>query len=83
MGERVNATTGAEAALDAQAGHRRERQERDRRIEALAVKVPVALGERGRRSGAAKHDQIPDVADRANPGPTARRSASRVGPAGR
>jgi hypothetical protein len=41
-------------ALDAQAGHRRERQERDRRIEALAVGVLVALGERDaaeRRAG--------------------------------
>jgi hypothetical protein len=40
--------------LDAQAGHRRERQERDRRIDALAVGVLVALGERDaaeRRAG--------------------------------
>jgi hypothetical protein len=32
--------------LDAQVGHRRERQERDRRIDALAAGVLVAIGER-------------------------------------
>jgi hypothetical protein len=32
--------------LDAQVGHRRERQERDRRIDALVVEVLVAIGER-------------------------------------
>jgi hypothetical protein len=32
--------------LDAQVAHRRERQERDRRIDALAVGVLVAIGER-------------------------------------
>jgi hypothetical protein len=34
------------AALDAQAGHRREREERDCRSDALAVEVLVAIGER-------------------------------------
>jgi hypothetical protein len=34
------------AGLDARVGHRRERQERDRRIDALAVGVLVAIGER-------------------------------------
>jgi hypothetical protein len=42
------------AALNAQAGQRRERQERARRIDALAVELLVALGERDaaeRRAG--------------------------------
>lgn len=46
--------TARRAALDAQAGQRRERQEWDRRIDALAVEVLVALGERDaaeRRAG--------------------------------
>jgi hypothetical protein len=46
--------TARRAGLDAQAGHRRERQERDRRIDALAVEVLVAIGERDaaeRRAG--------------------------------
>jgi hypothetical protein len=34
------------AGLDVEVGHRRERQERDRRIDALAVEVLVAIGER-------------------------------------
>ena len=54
MGERSVRQTARRAALDAQAGQRRERQERDRRIDALAVEVLVALGERDaaeRRAG--------------------------------
>ena len=46
--------TARRAALDAHAGQRRERQARDRRIDALAVEVLVALGERDaaeRRAG--------------------------------
>ena len=42
------------AALDAHAGQRRERQVRDRRIDALAVEVLIAIGERDaaeRRAG--------------------------------
>ena len=41
------------AGLDAQAGHRRERPERDRRIDALATDVLDAIGEReaAERSG--------------------------------
>jgi hypothetical protein len=42
------------AALDAHAGQRRERQARDRRIDALAVEVLIAIGERDaaeRRAG--------------------------------
>jgi len=46
MGEQSVRQTARRAALDAQAGHRRERQERDRRIDALAVEVLVAIGER-------------------------------------
>ena len=46
MGERSVRQIARRAALDAQAGQRRERQERDRRIDALAVDVLVALGER-------------------------------------
>ena len=46
MGERSVRQSARRAALDAQAGQRRERQERDRRIDALAVEVLVALGER-------------------------------------
>jgi hypothetical protein len=38
------------AGLDAQAGHRRERQERDRRIDAVAVEVLVAIGYAGPRN---------------------------------
>ena len=34
------------AGLDAQAGHRRERQERELRIDALAVDVLAEIGER-------------------------------------
>ena len=54
MGERSERQSARRAALDAQAGQRRERQERDRRIDALAVEVLVALGERDaaeRRAG--------------------------------
>ena len=54
MGEGSVRQTARRAALDAQAGQRRERQERDRRIDALAVEVLVALGERDaaeRRAG--------------------------------
>jgi hypothetical protein len=54
MGERLLRQTARRAAVDAQAGHRRERQERDRRIDALAVEVLVAIGERDaaeRRAG--------------------------------
>ena len=54
MGERSVRQSARRAALDAQAGQRRERQERDRRIDALAVEVLVALGERDaaeRRAG--------------------------------
>jgi hypothetical protein len=36
------------SALDAQAARRRERADRERRLEALAVAVPTALGERDR-----------------------------------
>ena len=42
------------AALDAHAGQRRERHARDRRIDALAVEVLIAIGERDaaeRRAG--------------------------------
>jgi hypothetical protein len=42
------------AALDAQAGQRRERQAWDRRIDALAVEVLIAIGDRDaaeRRAG--------------------------------
>jgi hypothetical protein len=42
------------AALDAHAGQRRERQARDRRIDALAVEVLIPIGERDaaeRRAG--------------------------------
>jgi hypothetical protein len=46
MGERSVRQTVRRAALDAQAEHRRERLERDRRIDALAVEVLVANGER-------------------------------------
>lgn len=38
--------TARRAALDSQAAHRREGQERDRRIDALAVDMLVAIGER-------------------------------------
>ena len=54
MGERSGRQSARRAALDAQAGQRRERQERNRRIDALAVEVLVALGERDtaeRRAG--------------------------------
>ena len=54
MGERSVRQAARRAALDAQAGQRRERLERDRRIDALAVEVRVALGERDaaeRRAG--------------------------------
>ena len=42
----VGAVDGAAGSLDAQAGHRQERQERDRRINALAVEVLVAIDQR-------------------------------------
>ena len=54
MGERSERLSARRAALDAQTAHRRERQGRDRRIDALAVEVLVALGERDaaeRRAG--------------------------------
>ena len=54
MGELLVRQAARRAALDAQAGHRRERQEPDRRIDALAVNVMVALDERDaaeRRAG--------------------------------
>jgi hypothetical protein len=38
------------SALDAQAARRRERADRERRLEALAVAVLTALGERDGRS---------------------------------
>ena len=50
------------AALDPQAGQRRERQELDRRIDALAVEVLIVLGERDaaeRRRGAAADNDRP------------------------
>ena len=54
MGERSVRQIARRAALNAQAGQRRERQERARRIDALAVELLVALGERDaaeRRAG--------------------------------
>jgi hypothetical protein len=42
VGERSIRQAARRAALDAQAGHRRERQERDRRIDAFAVVVLLA-----------------------------------------
>jgi hypothetical protein len=44
----VGAAGGARSALDAQAARRRERADRERRLEALAVAVLTALGERDR-----------------------------------
>ena len=46
MGQQSARQTARRAALDAQAQRRRERAERDRRIEALAVDVLTALEER-------------------------------------
>ena len=54
MGERSVRQIARRAAVNAQAGQRRERQERTRRIDALAVELLVALGERDaaeRRAG--------------------------------
>jgi hypothetical protein len=45
-GCRMGQLTARRAALDSQAAHRREGQERDRRIDALAVDMLVAIGER-------------------------------------
>ena len=46
MGQQSARQTARRAALDAQAQRRRERAERDKRIEALAVDVLTALEER-------------------------------------
>jgi hypothetical protein len=46
MGGQSLRQTARRVALDAHAGHRRERQERDRRIDALAVEALVGIGER-------------------------------------
>jgi hypothetical protein len=46
MGERSVRQIARRAAVNAQAGQRRERQERARRLDALAVELLVALGER-------------------------------------
>jgi hypothetical protein len=46
MGQQSMRQTARRAALDAQAHRRRERAERDKRIEALAVDVLTALEER-------------------------------------
>lgn len=46
MGRQSIRQTARRAALDAQAARRRERAERDKRIEALAVDVLTALAER-------------------------------------
>jgi hypothetical protein len=54
MGEGSARQIARRAALKAQAGQRRDRQERSRRIDALAVELLVALGERDaaeRRAG--------------------------------
>jgi hypothetical protein len=46
MGQLTARQTGRRAALDSQAAYRREGQERDRRIDALAGDMLVAIGER-------------------------------------
>ena len=63
MGERSIRQPARTAALDAQAGHRRQRQERDRRIDGVSVEVLIALDERDaaeRRAG----QLLPTMIDR-------------------
>ncbi len=63
MGAQSVRHTAQRAALDAKAGHRRERQERDRRIDALAVEVLVAIDERDAAERRAGH-RLPTMIDR-------------------
>ena len=61
MGERSIRQAARRAALDAQAGHRRRRQGRDRRIDGVSVRVLIAFGERDaaeRRAWALLHTMI-------------------------
>jgi hypothetical protein len=51
------------AGLDAQAGHRRERPERDRRIDALAGEVLDAIGER-EAAGTIRRELLQTMVDR-------------------
>ena len=66
-GRAVGAAGGAAGGVGCPGGHRRERQERDRRIDGLAVEVLTALGERDamiaateQRAGAALQAMIID-----------------------
>ena len=63
MGGQSVRHAGQRAPLNAQAGDRRERQEQDRRIDALAIEVLVAIDERDaaeRRAG----QRLPTMIDR-------------------
>lgn len=62
MGGQSVRHAGQRAPLNAQAGDRRERQEQDRRIDALAIEVLVAIDERDAERPA--EQRLPTVIDR-------------------